>query len=288
MKLRPGNAGSNTVTDPLEVLTESIRQIPAALRRDLLITCDGASSTHDLIEHITALNASPNRKVHYSVGFDFDDRTKTVLPLLPESAWQHVLDGHGNARPLEQAAVVEMTGLLRESTGGDLLKTWPAGMRILTRREKPHPGAPLSLFEQHKGWRHQLFATNTPATTRGRLGQIAFLEARHRAHARVEDRIRPAKETGLGHLPSKKAQLNQARLAAAGMAFDLLAWLRLLCLNGDLAKAEPKTLRYRTLHTSARIIRGQRRRTIGVPETWLWSEELERCLNTAMALPQAI
>ena len=161
---------------------------------------------------------------------------------------------------------MELTDLLRKSPGKDRLQAWPAGMRIIARREKPHPEAQLSLFEQHEGWRYQLFATNTPDTTRGRLGQIAFLEARHRAHARVEDRIRTAKDTGLGHLPSRKAQFNQAWLAAASMACDLLAWLRLLCLNGDLARAEPKTLRYRILHTSARIIRGQRRRTIRIPK----------------------
>ncbi len=285
MKLRAGNAGSNTVTDHLEVLTEAIRQVPAPYRRDLLITCDGAGATIDLIKHLTTLNQAAGRKVHYSVGFDFDDRAKTVLALVPEAAWQHALDDEGNARPLDKAAVLELTGLLRESVGGDLLKNWPTDLRIIARREKPHPGAQLSLFEQHEGWRYQLFATNTPATTRGRLGQIAVLEARHRAHARVEDCIRTGKDTGLNHLPSKKASINQAWLSAVGMACDLLAWLRLLCLSGDLAKAEPRTLRYRILHTCARIIRGQRKRTLRIPETWPWAAELADCLNTAMNLP---
>jgi Transposase DDE domain group 1 len=129
------------------------------------------------------------------------------------------------------------------------------------------PGAQLSLFEEADGWRYQLFTSNTPASTPGRLGQLAYLEARHRAHARVEDRIRNAKNTGLGHLPSKQYRLHQAWCIAVAMACDLLAWLRLLCLTGDLAKAEPKTLRYRLLHTAARIIRGQRRRKIRTPET---------------------
>nr|WP_269326632.1 IS1380 family transposase [Kineosporia mesophila] len=288
IKLRAGNAGSNTVTDHIEVLTEAIRQIPAAFRRDLLITCDGAGSTIELIElieHITTLNAAAGRKVHYSVGFNLDERVKTAIDLVPDDAWQHALDENGEARPLDKAAVIELTGLLRESVGGDRLKTWPAGMRIIVRREKPHPGAQLSLFEQHEGWRYQVIATNTPATTRGQLAQIAVLEARHRAQARVEDCIRTAKATGMGHLPSKKAQVNQAWLAAVAMACDLLAWLRLLCLSGDLAKAEPKTLRYRILHTSARIIRGQRRRTIRIPETWPWATQLRDCIQAALTLP---
>jgi hypothetical protein len=285
IKLRRGNAGSNTVADHLEVLTEAMRQIPAAFRRDLLITCDGAGSTIDLITHITTLNAAAGRKIHYSVGFNLDERVKTAIDQVPAEAWQHALDENGEARPLDKAAVIELTGLLRESNGGDRLDTWPPGMRIIVRREKPHPGAQLSLFEQHEGWRYQVIATNTPATTRGHLGQIAVLEARHRAQARVENCIRTAKATGMGHLPSKKASINQTWLTAVAMACDLLAWLRLLCLSGDLAKAEPKTLRYRILHTSARIIRGQRRRTIRIPETWPWATELHDCLHAAMNLP---
>jgi hypothetical protein len=147
--------------------------------------------------------------------------------------------------------VVELTGLLREqpaALGGDQLKTWPKDMRVIVRRERPHPGAQLSLFEEADGYRYQLFATNTPTQPQvgrsARLGQIAFLEARHRAHARVEDCIRNAKNTGLGHLPSASFQINQAWLLVAGIAADLLAWLRLLALTGDLARAEPKTLRY--------------------------------------------
>jgi hypothetical protein len=165
-------------------------------------------------------------------------------------------------------------------------------MRVIVRRERPHPGAQLSLFEEADGWRYQVFATNTHAGSRdesgrlgGKLGQLAYLEARHRAHARVEDAIRNAKSTGLGHLPSKHYGLNQAWCIAAAIAADLLAWLQLLCLTGELAKAEPKTLRYRLLHTAARIIRGQRRRKIRIPETRPWADELATALTTALTLP---
>jgi hypothetical protein len=95
------------------------------------------------------------------------------------------------------------------------------------------------------------------------------LEARRRAQARVENCIRTAKATGMGHLPFERISLNQAWLTAVALACGLLAWLRLLCLTGDLAGAEPKTLRYRILHTSARLVRGQRKGTIRLPETWL-------------------
>jgi hypothetical protein len=291
VKLRPGNSGSNTVTDHLEVLTAAINQIPAAHRRDLLITCDGAGATKDLLTHITTLNAAPGRRVHYSVGFDLDERARTAIRAVPKTAWQHVLNTDGTPRDLKDAGVVELTSLLRErpttgsKTSPDALKGWPSDMRVIVRRERPHAGAQLSLFEETDGWRYQLLATNTPLRSPGRLGQIAFLEARHRVHARVEDRIRTGKATGLNHLPSKSFDLNQAWLLAVAMACDLLAWLRLLCLSGDLAVAEPKTLRYRLLHTAARLVRGQRRRTIRIPATWPWAHDLQACLSAALSLP---
>jgi hypothetical protein len=292
-KLRPGSAGSNTTADHLDVLTAAIAQIPSRHRRDLLITCDGAGATKDLLHHITGLNR-PGWRSEYSVGFDLDARARAALLRVPASVWQPALDEHGRAREVDEAAVVELTGLLRESSAGnlrgDLLKAWPADMRVIVRRERPHPGAQLSLFEEADGYRYQLFATNTPlhpGTTRSaRLGQIAFLEARHRAHARVEDCIRNAKNTGLGHLPSANFEINQAWLLAAGMACDLLAWLRLLTLDGDLARAEPKTLRYRLLHVAARLVRGQRRRKIRIPITWPWADDLSTALRTALNLPR--
>ena len=116
--------------------------------------------------------------------------------------------------------VAEVTDLL------DLTR-WPAGMRVIIRRERPHPGAQLSLFEEADGWRYQAVATNTSA-----VGQLAFLEARHRAHARVEDRIRHAKDSGLGRFPSREFAINQAWLQVVTLAADLTAWLRLLALPG--------------------------------------------------------
>lgn len=114
------------------------------------------------------------------------------------------------------------------------------------------------------------------ALTDRRLARLVVpgLAGRPRTQARVENCIRTTKATRMGHLPSKKTTINQMWLAAVAMACDLLAWLGMLCLSGDLAKAEPKTLRYRILHTSARIIRGQRRRTLRIPETWPLANEL--------------
>jgi hypothetical protein len=128
----------------------------------------------------------------------------------------------------------------------------PDGTRVIVRRERPHPGAQLSLFDLDEGMRHQVFLTDTPNGE----GSLQHLEVRHRAHARVEDRIRCGKSTGFGRFPSRHFAINQAWLELSLTALDLLAWTQTLLLEGELAAAEPKKLRYRLLHAAARITRG--------------------------------
>jgi len=191
--------------------------------------------------------------------------------------WTHAVDADGGVR--EGGDVTELTGLL-DLTG------WPEGMRIIVRRERPHPGAQLSLFEERDGWRYQAIATNTPAEPGV---QLAFLEARHRAHARVEDRIRHAKDTGLGRFPSREFTINQAWLTATTIAADLTAWTRLLAFTGDaavLAACEPKTLRYRFLHVPARLAHSARRRRLRIPETWPWAAAIVAVFANIAAIPQ--
>ncbi len=191
---RPGNAGSNTAADHIAIIDAAIAAIPPKWRRNLLITIDGAGSTHAVVEHLTKLNARAGWSVAYSVGFDLDERARVAIGQMPAAGWQAALDPAGLAR--DDAQVAELTGLLREGADGDRLDGWPADMRILVRREKIEEGRQLSLFEQINGYRYQLIAT----ATRG--GQVQRLEARHRVHARVEGFIRCGKHTGLARWPS--------------------------------------------------------------------------------------
>jgi hypothetical protein len=163
-----------------------------------------------------------------------------------------------------------LTGLLT-------LTGWPEGARVIVRRERPHPGAQLSLFEERDGWRYTAIITNTQA------GALQWREARH--HARVEDRIRCAKDTGLRRLPSREFAINQACCVAAAIAADLIAWLQLHALDGDLASAEPKRLRYRLLHTAARLVHGQRRRWLRIPAIWPWATQLAAAFTRIAAIP---
>ena len=262
LMLRPGNAGSNTVADHVAVLTVAIAQVPARHRKNLLIRADGAGASHGLIEWLTALNAKRGRTVEYSVGFAVTDRVRAAITKVPTTAWAPAIDPEGDAR--DNGDVVEITGMLN-------LTTWPDGMRVLIRREHPHPGAALSLFEEADGWRYQAVATNTPLATGG---QVAFLEARHRAHARVETRIRHAKDTGIGRFPSREYAINQAWLIATSIAADLIAWLRMLALPDKLKACEPKALRYRILHVPARLTRRARQRRLRFPATWPWATDI--------------
>jgi len=241
IRLRPGNAGANTAADHLTVLADAIAQIPVEHRRHLLIRGDSAAGTHAVLDWLTARNTR-RRTVEYSLGWSISEAERAAITALPTSAWTPALATDGGVR--EKAEVAELTGLLT-------LTGWPAGMRVIVRRERPHPGAQLSLFEERDGWRYTAFVTNT------RIGALQWLEARHRAHARVEDRIRCAKDTGLRRLPSREFAINQAWCVAAAIAADLLAWLQIHALDGDLATAEPKRLRYRLLHTAARTRPGK-------------------------------
>jgi hypothetical protein len=303
--LRRGSAGSNTTADHLQVLAAAIAAVPPGHRRKLMVTCDGAGASHGLIARLDTLAARRGYELTYSVGWALGEREKTALRLIPEHAWQAAIDGRGEVRErrapdacadtrcahracwIEEAHVTELTGLLREGPHGDQLASWPAAMRIFARRERPHPGAQLTLLEAEDGWRYSLWAANRPASTKGWLGQAAYIDAAHRVHARVEDAIRTGKDTGLGHFPSFDYQVNSAWLTTSMTGQILLAWLKLLALDGELARAEPKTLRYRVLHAAARLVRGGRRRRLKIQATWPWAEAITAAWERIDALPQA-
>ncbi len=303
--LRPGSAGSNTAADHLTVLDAAITALPPAFRRRLMVTCDGAGASHDLIARLDKLAGRPGYQLIYSVGWELGKREKAAIAAVPARAWQIAVDEHGEVRErradgacgdldcghrrcwIEEACVTELTSLLRADPGGDQLAGWPASMRVFARRERPHPGAQLTLLEAEDGWRYTLWVTNLPASAKGWRGQLAYIDAAHRVHARVEDAIRTGKDCGIGKYPSTSLAMNKAWQAAALTAATLLAWLRLLALDGALAKAEPKTLRYRILHTAARLTRGGRRRRLRIQASWPWSADIVSAWERISALPHA-
>ena len=203
--MRRGSAGSNTTADHLQVLGDAIAALPPKFRRRLMVTADGAGASHGLITRLDQLAARRGYELTYSVGWELGARERAAIRLVPQQAWQIAIDQRGEVRErrtgdacadrscahprcwIEEAHVTELTGLLREGPHGDQLDGWPTRMRVFARRERPHPGAQLSLFETQDGWRYSLWVSNVPAQLRGWRAQLGYIDAAHRVHARVED-----------------------------------------------------------------------------------------------------
>ena len=252
--LRPGNAGSNTAADHIAVVKDAMAQLPghrAGIRpgRKMLIRTDGAGCTHAFLDWMTT------QRLSYSVGFTLPDHTPDLLARIPDQVWTQAYDAHDEVR--DGAWVAELTDLLD-------LTSWPAGMRVIVRKERPHPGAQLR-FEDVDGMRITAFATNTRSGGPGT--QLPDLELRHRRRARCEDRIRIAKDTGLNNLPLHGFAQNQIWCAIVMLAMDLTAWMQTLALTGhDARRWEPKRLRLRLFTVPATLARHGRQVLLHIAE----------------------
>jgi hypothetical protein len=272
--LRPGNAGSNTAADHVTVLDLALAQIPDAQRHgeDILIRCDSAGASHAFLDHIRGLRKDGVR-TFFSVGAAITEPIRAAIIACLD--WIPAIEADRELR--DGAEIAELTHLVD-------LSAYPDGTRLIVRRERPHPGAQLSLFDTVEGLRHQVFITDTPRSA----CSVQLLELRHRGHARVEDRIRTGKDSGFGRFPSRLFAINAAWLQLALVGIDLLAWTRTLLLEGEHTIAEPKKLRYRLLHVAARIVRTARRTYLRIAETWPWALDLVAAYVRLDALPRPI
>jgi Transposase DDE domain group 1 len=253
--LRPGNAGSNTVTDHIAVTRQALKQLPSHRSgtrpgRAVLVRCDAAGGTHGFVEWLTG------QRMSYSVGFTLPFDTATILARIPDQVWTPAYDADGQVR--DGAWVAELTGLLD-------LSGWPKGMRVICRKERPHPGAQLRLTDPD-GLRITAFATNT------RTGQLPDLELRHRRRARAEDRIRVAKDTGLSNLPLHGFAQNQIWCAVVALAAELTAWMQMLAFPRHQARRwEPKRLRLRLFTIPAVLARTGRQVMLHLTANATWT-----------------
>jgi len=265
--LRPGNAGANTAADHFEVLQLALEQLPEAdLAREILVRADIGGRTHAFTQDCREAG------IRFSVGYEVDERVREAIGELPESAWQQAVDGDGTER--EGAQVTELSDDVD-------LSSWPEGTRLICRRERPHPGAQLSVLDCETGYRHTAFITDQADQ------DIAALELRHRRRARVEDAIRVAKETGMRRMPFAAFEHNQAWLEVSLLAQVILRWAARLCLEGKLALAEPKRVRQRLLHVAGRLVRSGRRVALRLPRSWPWAQALVAAFARLRALPVA-
>jgi hypothetical protein len=269
--LRPGKAGSNTAADHVEILTMALAALPDHAHPRpgdpdsprAQIRTDSAGATHTFAAALRTAGCG------FSLGFPISPDTQDAVLAVPSTAWSPAYNIDGD--PRDGAWVTEITDML------DLTK-WPTESRVFIRRERPHPGAQLR-FTDTDGHRFTAFITDTIS------GQSADLEVHHRSHARVEDRIRAGKTTGLHNLPCRGYAENKAWLELALTAADLLTWAQALCFTGDLARCEPATFRYRICAIAAKLTRTARTTTLHLDRDWPWCHHLANAFTRLRTAP---
>ncbi|WP_338888780.1 IS1380 family transposase [Rhodococcus sovatensis] len=265
--LRAGNAGSNTAADHIAVTRAALAQLPFTTGgrpgKKVLVRTDGAGASHVFMSWLH------RQRVSYSIGFGLTDAMVAALGEVPDTAWSVAVDADEKVR--DGAWVIDATGVLD-------LGAWPPGMRVVIRKERPHPGAQLR-FTDTDGLRLTAFATNTVR------GQVQVLELRHRRRARCEDRIRIAKDTGLSNLPLHGFDQNRIWLAIVALALDLTAWTQMLGFTDhDARRWEPKRLRLRIFSVAGRIAHHARRIHLRLSKSATWSDLIVTALNRLAAL----
>jgi len=260
--LRPGNAAANSGADQLAVVDMALASLPEVFQlghhagdaaadatRRIVVRADSAGAVCGLIDGLVA------RNIEFSVYARVNNALSAAIAAVARKQWTRAIRDDGEPRHAGEVAELAVR-----------LEGWPAGTRAICRRERPHPGAQLRLWDDD-GYRHQVTLTNS-------AGDAVQLELRQRRHARVENSIKALRDTGLDRMPFTSFAANQAWMELVLAATDLLAWLRTACLDGELAIAQPKALRYWLLHIAARIVRRGRNVVLRLPAHWPWAGEL--------------
>ena len=265
--LRPGNAGANTVADHLVVTDEAIAQLPgkvaaghragddpALVRREVVVRADSAGCTEEFLRGLRA------RNIGFSIVCRKNAQVQAAIfdAIGMEECWAPALRQDGELR--EGAAVIELTSLVE-------LSGFPTGTRLIVRREPLHPGAQQSLFPslEFRYWGHYTDQAGDPVT----------LDAFMRAHAHVEEHISRLKDSGLLRFPFSSLEANKNWLFCVCAAADLVRWFQLLCLDGELALARPKALRWSFFHAPGRAVRSARRVIVRILDGWPTAEALQ-------------
>ena len=283
MLLRPGNAGSSTAADHLEVLGAALAQVPAGWQSKLLVRADGAGAAQELVKHLLWLNTR-RRTVLFTCGSMITGAGEAAIAMLPAGAWQAAADQDGTVQ--KKTAAAEITDLMSRADG------WPGGLRWIVRRARPsrRQMKNLTAFEKKTSRRYSIIVTNIPVAGMRNVpgtGHPQFADVLHRQHAVVQDRVRTQKAMGLKNLPSKTWQVSKGWVLAANIAADPDPWCRHLGLydREDLKDAGPDTLRYRLRHLPARLVRHARKRVLKISGTWPWKEAFTTCWQRLCALP---
>lgn len=265
--LRPGNAAANSGADQLEAVDDGIAALPeewaaghrpgddeSLVERRVVVRADSAGCVKEVLQGLI------DRNLEFSVSCPTtmpENLVKTVSALHDDdTSWTPAITQDGEIDPHAQVQEIDV----------DLGERWPEGIRVIVRRERRHPGAQLRLWD-HPDHRFCVFVTNSD-------GDPAELDRRHRAHARVEDWVKRLKDCGLTRMPFGDFSPNAAWTLVVALASNLSGWTQRLHFDGDLAKAAPKTLRWRILHAPARLVRRGGQWVVRILKTWPWHDQL--------------
>lgn len=259
MRLRPGNAAANSISDHIEVLDAALAQLPAAVpqrRVQLRVDAAGCSTRIASACRVRGVEFFMTARSNNEVTAAIDDSR------FDDEAWHGALTAGGEPAGLAQVA---------ELTDSVDLSGWPERTRFIARRERRHPGAQRSLFDSD-AWRYRGFYTDAQ-------GDPAELDAHNRAHAKIEDTIARLKDSGLNRMPFSDYHTNAAWAALVAISHTLVRWFQQLRLTGELAQAAPKRLRWQLWHAPARLVRSSRKWTLRLLDWWPATPQLLHACN---------
>ena len=268
--LRRGNAATNNIADHIDVLDAAVAQLPEAVAaghcasgeapapRQVQLRVDAAGCSTQIAQ------ACRQRNIEFFMTARSNDEVTTAIDhnRFDRDTWQPALGGDGE--PSKRAQVAELTDSVD-------LSGWPERTRFIARREPLHRGAQRTLFDSEL-WRYRGFYTDAD-------GNPAQLDAHMRAHARIENTIAALKDSGLKRMPFSDFDANAAWAALVALSMALVRWFQQLRLQGPLAKAAPKRLRWQLWHAPARIVRSSRKWTLRLLHWWPATPQLLHALS---------
>jgi hypothetical protein len=258
-RLRGGSAGA--ARGAKSFLTETVSRVrEAGSTGQLTVRADSAFYSRAVLGTAVKLG------VEFSVTARQDKKVRAAIEAIEETAWTPI--PYWLSTPeVSGADVAETT--YTAFTGNDAMT-----VRLVVRRVRPTPGTQLALFTT---WDYHAFVTNRP-------GDVLLVEADHRRHAVVEQRIAELTSAGLAHLPSGKFMANAAWLSLAVMAHNLGRGVGRLA-GHDLEKATATTLRQRIFTIPGRLVHSGRRRHLRLPAGWPWAAAIDQALARVHATP---
>ncbi len=258
-RLRGGSAGA--ARGAKSFLTETVSRVRGAgATGQLTVRADSAFYSRAVLGTAVKLG------VQFSVTARQDKKIRAAIDAIPEAAWTPI--PYWLSSPEVSGADVAETSYTAFS-GKDAIP-----VRLIVRRVRPTPGSQLALFTT---WDYHAFVTNRP-------GDVLEVEADHRRHAVVEQRIAELKSAGLAHLPSKSFMANAAWLALTVIAHNLGRAVGILA-GHDLEKATAGTLQRRVFTVPGRLVHSGRRRHLRLPASWPWAHAIEHALQRIGAIP---